>query len=119
MQHTVYRPERVLSEEGGAGGDALLAAKYARDLDVTADVRASMGRIQSSLSKIIRGQRRDRNRLGLHTETNLASHASMVLGSIFETSIFVCASIFQIVFVRRWFYTRKQPVNQQKFSSLA
>eukprot|EP00607_Mallomonas_marina_P007811 CAMPEP_0182419848 /NCGR_PEP_ID=MMETSP1167-20130531/4199_1 /TAXON_ID=2988 /ORGANISM="Mallomonas Sp, Strain CCMP3275" /LENGTH=243 /DNA_ID=CAMNT_0024594977 /DNA_START=108 /DNA_END=839 /DNA_ORIENTATION=+ len=69
-------------------------------------VKESIERIQRDLVRIQLQQRRDRHRLALHSEANDISHNRVIISSLVETFVFVCASLFQIFFVRRWFSSR-------------
>lgn len=71
------------------------------------DVKASLYNLKKGLSKVQAQQKRDRHRLTLHSEANRASHNHLVFGSVVETIVFVCVSVFQIFFVRRWFQGRR------------
>jgi hypothetical protein len=66
----------------------------------------AIARIHASLLKIQNSQLRDRHRLSLHSEVNKASHSEVLQGSIIETACFILASLFQLLFVRRWFASR-------------
>lgn len=60
-------------------------------------------KIRTALASLRDKQARERRRLAHHTVLNDASHAAVVEGSLIETVVYVFASLFQIVFVRRWF----------------
>ena len=66
----------------------------------------SIQRIRDSLFKIQSSQQRDRHRLSLHSEMSKSSHSDVLQGSILETACFISASLFQLLFVRRWFAGR-------------
>jgi hypothetical protein len=68
--------------------------------------KESISKIRKGLAKIQLQQQRDRHRLALHSETNISSHNRVVAGSIIETAFFIAASLFQIIYVRRWFAQR-------------
>ena len=53
-------------------------------------------KMREGLARVQRQQRSDRNRLSLNSETNRASHNSMVTDSIVETAIFILACFFQV-----------------------
>jgi hypothetical protein len=77
--------------------------------------KESISKIRKGLAKIQLQQQRDRHRLALHSETNISSHNRVVAGSIIETAFFIAASLFQIVYVRRWFAQRtSNPTNKQR-----
>lgn len=67
---------------------------------------ASIQRIRENLIKIQASQLRDRHRLSLHSEMSKSSHSDVLQGSILETACFIGASLFQLIFVRRWFAGR-------------
>ena len=77
--------------------------------------KESISKIRKGLAKIQLQQQRDRHRLALHSETNISSHNRVVAGSIIETAFFIAASLFQIVYVRRWFAQRtSNPTGKQR-----
>ena len=68
--------------------------------------KESISKIRKGLAKIQLQQQRDRHRQALHSETNISSNNRVVAGSIIETAFFIAASLFQIIYVRRWFAQR-------------
>eukprot|EP01035_Chromulina_nebulosa_P026811 gene26811-35148_t len=62
--------------------------------------------ISKGINKIQKQQLRDRRRLSLHSDTNNATYNELFAVSIVETFIFVCVSVLQMFFVRRWFVSR-------------
>lgn len=74
---------------------------------VTDELKTSLYSLKKGLGRVQAQQKRDRHRLTLHSESNRASHNRLVFGSIIETIVFVCVSVFQIFFVRRWFQGRR------------
>lgn len=87
-----------IAEEGGAGADIAAQEMQAAE--------EAIARIHANLLKIQTSQLRDRHRLNLHSEVNKASHSDVLTGSIVETACFILASLFQLLFVRRWFAGR-------------
>lgn len=71
---------------------------YHEDKEVNDRLKTYLEKMREGLSTIQLQQRRDRNRLSLNSETNRASHNSMVMGSTGETLIFILASLFQVTF---------------------
>ena len=59
--------------------------------------------LRSHLAVLKEKQTRERRRLAHHKALYDAKHNTMVEGSLFETVVYILCSIFQIVFVRRWF----------------
>ena len=56
----------------------------------------SLNSISKGITKIQKQQLRDRRRLSLHSDTNNATYNEVFAGSIVETFIFICVSIFQV-----------------------
>ena len=52
--------------------------------------------ISKGITKIQKQQLRDRRRLSLHSDTNNATYNEVFAGSIVETFIFICVSVFQV-----------------------
>lgn len=52
--------------------------------------------ISKGIIKIQKQQLRDRRRLSLHSDTNKATYNELFAGSIVETFIFICVSVFQV-----------------------
>lgn len=59
--------------------------------------------IRTELSNLKKKQVRERRRLAHHRALNDASHIAIVEGSLLETVVYIFASTFQIIFVRKWF----------------
>eukprot|EP00612_Vaucheria_litorea_P004631 CAMPEP_0171463236 /NCGR_PEP_ID=MMETSP0945-20130129/6975_1 /TAXON_ID=109269 /ORGANISM="Vaucheria litorea, Strain CCMP2940" /LENGTH=270 /DNA_ID=CAMNT_0011989963 /DNA_START=13 /DNA_END=825 /DNA_ORIENTATION=+ len=60
-------------------------------------------RLRDELDKIERKQNRERRRLAVHSISQEKAKSDMVFGSIVETAIFIGTSIFQLLFISRWF----------------
>jgi hypothetical protein len=89
-----------------AGDTAENAAEKDASAQEMAAAEEAIARIHANLLKIQTSQLRDRHRLSLHSEVNKASHSEVLQGSIVETACFILASLFQLLFVRRWFAGR-------------
>jgi len=66
--------------------------------------------ISKKLTAVEDKQRTARHRLDLHSALNLQSHSRMVVGSLFETAVFVLVSVGQLWLLKRWFMGRGLPV---------
>ncbi len=78
--------------EGGSVSEA--------DLKTTRDQVSKMNRL---LNEIREKQVNERHRLGIHQAVNEHSHSRMVLGSLFETVLYIVVSGFQVYTIRKWF----------------
>jgi len=70
------------------------------DLDKAREHLKTMNRL---LLEIKEKQANEVRRLDLHRELNNHSHSRMVLGSLFETVLFIAVTGFQVYTIRKWF----------------
>ena len=73
-------------------------------------IASMLEQISKKLTAVEDKQRTARHRLDLHSALNLQSHSRMVVGSLFETAVFVLVSIGQLWLLKRWFMGRGLPV---------
>jgi hypothetical protein len=85
--------------EAAAKNDAEGGVKT-EDLQSTRDLVTKMNRL---LNEIREKQVNERHRLGIHKAVNEHSHSRMVLGSLFETVLYIAVSGFQVYTIRKWF----------------
>lgn len=55
-----------------------------------------LNKISKGITKVQQQQLRDRHRLSLHSDTNETTYKEVFAGSIIETFIFICVSVFQV-----------------------
>lgn len=74
--------------------------QHSGDIDIARlkEYLHSLNTISKGITKIQRQQLRDRRRLSLHSDTNNATYNEVFAGSIVETFIFICVSVFQVLF---------------------
>lgn len=70
------------------------------DLKTTKEQVTKMNRL---LNDIREKQVNERHRLGIHKAVNEHSHSRMVVGSLFETVLYIAVSGFQVYTIRKWF----------------
>ena len=72
--------------------------QHAGDVDIARlkEYLHSLNSISKGITKIQKQQLRDRRRLSLHSDTNNATYNEVFAGSIVETFIFICVSVFQV-----------------------
>ena len=104
----ILSTKKKLDEEAHDKDNGKNVKKGNEDDDPEAEerVKETLSRIQKGLAKIQLQQQRDRRRLAYQDKTNSETQSSVIMTSIVETAFFIGASLFQIVFVRRWFATR-------------
>jgi hypothetical protein len=85
--------------EAAAKNDAEGGVKT-EDLQSTRDLVTKMNRV---LNETREKQVNERHRLGIHKAVNEHSHSRMVLGSLFETVLYIAVSGFQVYTIRKWF----------------
>lgn len=68
-----------------------------------AQLTKRLAAVRTELAVLKEKQARERRRLAHHRALNEASHVAVVEGSLLETVVYIIASCFQIVFVRKWF----------------
>ena len=88
------RLKRDLLGEGGASG---------KNAESIGKIEKRVVSLRSQLAVLKEKQTRERRRLAHHKSLYDAKHNTMVEGSLFETVVYIACSIFQIIFVRRWF----------------
>ena len=96
---------RTLDEKGGDDDKEMKPTEppvYHEDAEVSSRLAKYISKMREGLARVQRQQRSDRNRLSLNSETNRASHNSMVADSIVETLIFILASLFQVTIACEW-----------------
>ena len=78
----------------------LVDEQHAGDVDISRlkEYLHSLNSISRGITKIQKQQLRDRRRLSLHSDTNNATYNEVFAGSIVETFIFICVSVFQVSF---------------------
>jgi len=87
-----------------SGEDAVPVKKKAEPKNqAVAGLAKEIANLRADLANLQDKQRRERRRLAHHRAINDASHNAIVEGSLLETTVYIFASLFQIIFVRRWF----------------
>ena len=71
-----------------------------QDLKTTKEQVTRMNRL---LNEIREKHVNERHRLGIHKAVNEHSHSRMVVGSLFETVLYIAVSGFQVYTIRKWF----------------
>lgn len=77
-----------------------------KNADQVAKVEQRVVALRGQLATLKDKQARERRRLAKHRALYDARHDGMVQASLFETCVYVLCSVFQLVFVRRWFAGR-------------
>ena len=72
------------------------------DADIR-DVFKWVRQLRAQMDTIAKRQSHERHRLNIHTATNEASHSRMVVGSLFETVVFIAVASAQVFTLRSWF----------------
>jgi hypothetical protein len=88
--------EDKLMDEDTASEEGIKDEDFANTKDKLRTLRRLLADIQSM-------QQQERQRLIVHTATNEHSHSRMVLGSLFETVLFMIVTGVQVWTIRRWF----------------
>lgn len=84
------------------------------DVEKIANAMKSLNEIQRGINTIQLQQMRDKHRLSLHSDANDSNYNEVFISSIVETLVFMGVSVFQIFFVRRWFYAKLNPSRAAK-----
>ena len=99
-----------VTKAGGAAGDGEpvrkkreAEAKPGKNSESIEKIEKRVVSLRSQIAVLKDKQTRERRRLAHHKSLYDAKHNTMVEGSLFETVVYIVCSIFQIVFVRRWF----------------
>ena len=77
--------------------------KGGRNSENVEKVEARVVALRGQLATLKDKQARERRRLAKHRALYDARHDGMVQASLMETCVYVLCSVFQLVFVRRWF----------------
>ena len=77
--------------------------KGGRNAENVEKVEARVVALRGQLATLKDKQARERRRLAKHRALYDARHDGMVQASLMETCVYVLCSVFQLVFVRRWF----------------
>lgn len=88
--------EDKLLEEDTAAEEGIKDEDFATTKEKLKTLRRLLADIQSK-------QQQERHRLIVHAATNEHSHSRMVLGSLFETVLFMIVTGVQVYTIRRWF----------------
>jgi hypothetical protein len=100
--HVMTYEEHAMAEE-----DKLMEADSAKEEGIKdedfAQTKEKLTTLRRLLADIQSKQQQERHRLIVHAATNEHSHSRMVLGSLFETILFMVVTGIQILTIRRWF----------------
>jgi len=96
----VWEPIRLRHDGADGAADGAAPKKNSENV---AKLEKRVVTLRSHLAILKEKQTRERRRLAHHKALYDAKHNTMVEGSLFETVVYILCSIFQIVFVRRWF----------------
>jgi len=86
--------------------------EYEEEMEIDADAakeedleqsKEYLKQLHKMLGQITESQRKEAHRIHVFKELNAHSHSRMVLGSLFETILFICVTAFQVHTIRKWF----------------
>lgn len=100
--HVYTFEEKALAEEDLLMEKDSAAEEGIKDEDFLS-TKEKLKTLRRLLADIEAKQKQERHRLIVHAATNEHSHSRMVLGSLFETIIFMGVTGVQIMTIRRWF----------------
>lgn len=99
-RHDMLVNEKKLMAKLSAASKAEGGGVSEQDLKTTKEQVTRMNRL---LNEIREKQVNERHRLGIHKAVNEHSHSRMVVGSLFETVLYIAVSGFQVYTIRKWF----------------
>jgi len=99
-RHDMLQNEKKLMAKLTAAAKAEGSSVSEEDLKTTKEQVTKMNRL---LNDIREKQVNERHRLGIHKAVNEHSHSRMVVGSLFETVLYIAVSGFQVYTIRKWF----------------
>jgi len=100
--HVYTYEEKALAEEDLLMEKDSASEEGIKDEDFLS-TKEKLKTLRRLLADIEAKQKQERHRLIVHAATNEHSHSRMVLGSLFETIIFMAVTGVQIMTIRRWF----------------
>ncbi|GKY96161.1 hypothetical protein MPSEU_000576100 [Mayamaea pseudoterrestris] len=100
--HVWTYEEKTMAEEDKLMDEDTASEEGIKDEDFTA-TKDKLRTLRRLLADISNKQQQERHRLIVHAATNEHSHSRMVLGSLFETVLFMIVTGVQVWTIRRWF----------------
>ena len=111
--HVTEEQEIDHSKKAAAQGHTTGASEtYLEDMTI---LQHSVDRIAYLLDSISQKQVKERRRLNYQSAEVDANQYKLIMGSIVETLVFIAVSVFQLIYVRRWFAGKEKLLDRRKF----